>query len=742
MGRTAVKRLRQEGAARVIVANRTFARSRELVSDAGFGEAVEMPELVDAVADADVVVASTGASHFVLDEARVRAAMARRPQRPLFIVDIAVPRDVDPAVAAIENVSLVDIDGLTSVVNEQLELRREAIPHVEEIIGEYVERFENWYRARVAVPVIARLTQKAEAIRAAELERLFARCPDLDERERMLVTGMTMTIVSKLLHSAILRIREKAAIDGTEALSSARVLDDLFELNSPVENKRRRPRLLSRCRPGRPGPAYVTSRRSSAQRRRAALRCARRRRDRCARAAGVRENLRRQARGRSRDETGGDRSARDRQGSRGMRVVRLKGGDPFVFGRGGEEAEALQRSRHFIRDRSRRQLGARGACICRHSRHASRLCGIVHRAYRTRGSRVSRRPRSIGRSWRIRKRTLVMLMATANLREIAGELVAHGLDASTPVAVVQDGTRPSQRTVSARLETIADDVARAKIGAPAVVNRRRRRSTARRLRWFDTGPLFGKRVLVTRTGEQSETFARALRRRGAEPILAPTIAFEAPDDPTSAERALDALDSFDWLVFTSQNGVDAFFERLASRNADARALGTARVAAIGERTADRLRSYGISADVVPPVFVAEEVARAVIERSRAADRVLVFRAQDARDVLPRMLEDAGLSVTVVAAYKTVVPNDPEFAAKVARADVLTFTSASTVKGFAALLGSGSAAVEAARGKLVACIGPITANAATELGLIVDVVAKRYTTEGLLAALDAKFAAPT
>jgi len=231
MGRTAVKRFRLEGASRIIVANRTISRSRDLISDAGFGEAVEMPDLIDALAVADVVVSSTGASDFVLDETRVRDAMARRPQRPLFIVDIAVPRDVDPAVTNVENVSLVDIDGLKSVVNERLDLRREAIPAAEEVIAEYVERFEDWYRARVAVPVITRLTQKAEAIRLAELERLLARCPELDERERMLVTGMTLTIVSKLLHSAILRIREKATLDHAEALSSARVLEELFELN-------------------------------------------------------------------------------------------------------------------------------------------------------------------------------------------------------------------------------------------------------------------------------------------------------------------------------------------------------------------------------------------------------------------------------------------------------------------------------------------------------------------------------
>jgi glutamyl-tRNA reductase len=231
MGRTAVKRLRQEGADRVIVANRTMSRSRELVAQTGLGEAVELPELVEALAAADVVVASTGSSQFVLDEERVGAAMARRPDRPLFIVDIAVPRDVDPAATNVANVSLVDIDGLKSVVDERLELRREAIPAVEEIISQYVARFEEWYRSRVAVPVIARLTQKAEAIRVTELERLLARCPDLGERERMLVTGMSLTIVSKLLHSAILRIREQATLDHAEALSTARVLDDLFELN-------------------------------------------------------------------------------------------------------------------------------------------------------------------------------------------------------------------------------------------------------------------------------------------------------------------------------------------------------------------------------------------------------------------------------------------------------------------------------------------------------------------------------
>lgn len=231
MGRTAVKRLRQEGAARVIVANRTAARARELVADAGFGEAMELPGLVDALTAADLVVASTGASHFVLNAERVGEAMSRRPERPLFIVDIAVPRDADPAVAAIPNVSLVDIDGLKSVVDEKLRVRREAVGDVEEIIAECAAAFGAWYRARIAVPVIETLTQKAETIRKAELDRLFARCPDLTERERLLIAGTTAAIVSKLLHSVIVKVREKATVDRAEALSHARVLDELFELD-------------------------------------------------------------------------------------------------------------------------------------------------------------------------------------------------------------------------------------------------------------------------------------------------------------------------------------------------------------------------------------------------------------------------------------------------------------------------------------------------------------------------------
>ncbi|MDP9111943.1 MAG: glutamyl-tRNA reductase, partial [Candidatus Eremiobacteraeota bacterium] len=235
MGRSAAKRLQGEGARRLIITNRSLGRAQDVVAEVGFGEALELPSLAEALEKADMVITSTGASHFVLTKENLAEALARRPGHPLFVVDIAVPRDVDPEVREIAGVTLVDIDGLQSVVDQKLETRREAIPHVEEIITEYVARFERWYESRVAVPVIASLHQKAETIRAAELGRLFARCPELTERERMLITGMSLTIISKLLHNLVTNIRDKAANNDAETLTRVRVLDELFDLSLDAE---------------------------------------------------------------------------------------------------------------------------------------------------------------------------------------------------------------------------------------------------------------------------------------------------------------------------------------------------------------------------------------------------------------------------------------------------------------------------------------------------------------------------
>jgi uroporphyrinogen III methyltransferase/synthase len=425
----------------------------------------------------------------------------------------------------------------------------------------------------------------------------------------------------------------------------------------------------------------------------------------------------------------------------GARVVRLKGGDPFVFGRGGEEAQALRAAGIPFEIvpgvSSAYAVPAYAGIPVTHRAHAAAFTVATGHEdpAKTASSLDYSKLADPGR-------TLVLLMATANLSEITGELVANGLAPQTPVAVVQDGTRPSQRTVSGTLATICDEVSRAQIGAPAVVVVGPVVELRSELRWFDTGALFGKRVLITRAGTQSAAFARALLARGAEPITAPAIAIEAIEDTRAVDDALAALASYAWIVFTSQNGVDAFFARLAAQGADARHIGSTKVAAIGDRTAERLRSNGVVADLVPPAFVSEEIARALVARAGPEDRVLLYRAQEARDVLPQMLEEGGLRVDVVAAYRTVIPKDDDFAQKVARADVLTFTSASTVRGFVELLGESATPAQAASGKCVACIGPITANAAAQAGLKVDVVAAVFTTEGLLNALESCLALQT
>ncbi|MDQ2866607.1 MAG: uroporphyrinogen-III C-methyltransferase [Candidatus Eremiobacteraeota bacterium] len=422
----------------------------------------------------------------------------------------------------------------------------------------------------------------------------------------------------------------------------------------------------------------------------------------------------------------------------GSRVVRLKGGDVFVFGRGGEEAQALHRAGVAFEI----VPGITSAIA------APAYAGIpvTHRDFNVAFTVVTGHedPAKAASSIDWSKladphHTLVLLMAMGNLEEITRHLIRDGMREETPVAIVSDGTRPTQRTVTGTIATIAADAQRDGIGAPAVVVIGDVVKLRDELRWFDSNPLFGKHVLITRPAHQAEDFARALYARGVNPILAPAITIGPPDDLHAAHHAIDHLAEYGWVMFTSANGVDAFFERLGSLGADARYVGKTRVAAIGAKTSERLLHYGIRADLVPNAFVSEEFGRAFIEATRNGEAVLIYRAQEARDVLPQMLIDAGRKATVIAAYKTTFERDPQFAEKVARADVLTFTSASTVRGFAHLLGSAEQALEAAKGKVVACIGPITAETAAEIGLDVNAIADVYTTDGLLDALETHFA---
>jgi len=242
-------------------------------------------------------------------------------------------------------------------------------------------------------------------------------------------------------------------------------------------------------------------------------------------------------------------------------------------------------------------------------------------------------------------------------------------------------------------------------------------------------------VLVTRPAHQHDEFAAALEAAGARAILAPAIEITAPDDPAPAREAASNLSDYAWLVFTSANGVRAFFDLFDDAGTAARAIGTAQIAAIGPGTAATLQSHGIDAALIPQTYVAEDLARALIAASAPGERLLIFRAQEARDVLARDLHAAGRCPVVVAAYKTVFTRDDRFAEKVAASDILTFTSASTVRGFVRNLGGPAAAVRAAQDKLIACIGPITAHEARTTGLHVHAIASEYTARGLLAALE-------
>jgi glutamyl-tRNA reductase len=232
MGATAAKRLKHEGAGELVIANRTAQRANEIVRRLATGSVRELPSLPEAVREADIVVTSTGAETFLITRELVRDAMRSRPERPLFIVDIAVPRDVDPEVAHLPNVSVADIDSLTGAVTANLEQRRAAIPLVEEIISEHTGRYEHRHRELQTIPTVSALVRRSEAIRASEIERLIARCPELSERERMLITGASLSIVSKLLHPAITSIREAAALGRDEAIAYTKLIETLFELGA------------------------------------------------------------------------------------------------------------------------------------------------------------------------------------------------------------------------------------------------------------------------------------------------------------------------------------------------------------------------------------------------------------------------------------------------------------------------------------------------------------------------------
>jgi len=402
-------------------------------------------------------------------------------------------------------------------------------------------------------------------------------------------------------------------------------------------------------------------------------------------------------------------------------VVRLKGGDPFVFGRGGEEAEALAAAGVAFEV----VPGITSAIA------APAYAGVpvTHRGASTHFTVVTGHEDpakgAADVDWASLARaggTLVILMGAGRISEIADRLVAGGLAPDTPTTAVRHGTRPDQRTVRATLATIATA---GEVEAPAAIVVGA--VAALELTWFESRPLFGKQVVVTRAREQASALRARLELLGAAVLEVPAIAIE-PIDVTVPD-----LGAYSWLVLTSANGVAALFDRgLGTSRRDARALAGVRVAAIGPGTAAALADRGIRADLVPERFVAEALLDAFPSPSAAGARVLLARAEQARDVLPEGLEEKGYAVDVLGAYRTVPATpDADLVERVRNGDVdaVTFTSSSTVTNFCDLLG----AVPDPQ-PLVVSIGPVTSKTAFERGLRVDVEAEEHTIDGLVDAL--------
>jgi uroporphyrinogen III methyltransferase/synthase len=401
------------------------------------------------------------------------------------------------------------------------------------------------------------------------------------------------------------------------------------------------------------------------------------------------------------------------RGLRGQEVVRLKGGDPFVFGRGGEEAEALAAAGVAFEV----VPGVSSAVAV----PAYAGIPVTHRGLSTSFTVVtghSRHAVDNDVDWDALARaadTIVVLMGVAHRAEIAVRLQGGGLPADTPVAAVRWGTRPGQRTVRTTLSGLADVTLEPPvtlvIGKVAGLD----------LRWFEGRPLFGRRVVVTRARDQASSLVDKLRALGAETVELPTI--EIVDAGSGLAPVAGALSSYDWVVFTSVNAVDRLFREVR----DARAFGTAQVAAVGPGTAAALAARGVVADLQPPSAVGESLVEAFPAGAGGGRRVLLPQAAGARAVVAEGLRAKGWEVEVVEAYRTVPARpSPEALAAAAKADAIAFTSSSTVTAWVAL--------GAPLPPLVACIGPVTAATAAEQGVPVGVVATEHTVDGLVAAL--------
>jgi uroporphyrinogen III methyltransferase / synthase len=418
----------------------------------------------------------------------------------------------------------------------------------------------------------------------------------------------------------------------------------------------------------------------------------------------------------------------------GRSVVRLKGGDPFVFGRGGEEAEALAAAGVLFEVVPGVTAGVAAPAYAgiplTHRDDASAVAFVTaHEDPAKDGSALD---------WEALARfpgTLVLYMGVKRLPEVAERLVAAGRDAGEPAAAIERGTMAGQRTVTATLAELPAAASAAGIHPPAIVLTGRVAARRETIRWLERRPLHGRRVVVTRARAQASGVAATLRALGAEVVELPAIRIVPRLDSAEVRDAVQSIHAYALVCLTSPNGARLLFEALAEAGRDARALANATVAAIGPGTAAALAERGITADVVPERSIAEALVEALRDFNLAERPVLVARAAEARDVLPEALRERGAKVDVVALYETVAEDPDPAAIEAARdADYVTFTSSSTVRNLVAAVGDRFPG----RARVVS-IGPVTSKAARGAGLDVDVEADRHDPEGLVEALVADVA---
>jgi uroporphyrinogen III methyltransferase/synthase len=419
----------------------------------------------------------------------------------------------------------------------------------------------------------------------------------------------------------------------------------------------------------------------------------------------------------------------------GKVVVRLKGGDPLVLGRGGEEAEELARF-HIPFEivpgiTSAIAVPAYAGIPVTHRGAASSFVVIT-------GHEDPAKAKSTIRWEKIATGidTLIFLMGMQNLDKIVNQLVKNGRPIMTPAAVIREGTRPEQQVITGTLQDISQKVKEKHFSAPAVIVIGEVVKLREKLAWFDNRPLFGKRILVTRARHQASALSRLLAERGAKPIELPVIDIQIQADNPDLETAIANLAEYQWIIFTSANGVDAFFKKLRSRRLDSRILHGLKIGTIGPATSQVLEQRGIIPDFCPRIFTSEGMLDDLKNQEIAGQHFLLLRADIAGKELANGLIRMGAKVSDIAVYKTIPVNGSVARIKkmleAGEIDMVTFTSSSTVTNLAAAFDPGKVSLN---GVIAACIGPKTAETAIKAGLKVDILAQEQTIQGLVEAIE-------